>query len=147
MPTPHLAQPSLAALVVDDEATIRFLVVHALQIVGFQVTEAIDAEDALAALEKRVPDAILIDARLPGMNGFDLCEKIRHHPDGTRVPILMMTGTDAGALDSRAQEAGANAIIGKPLDLLRLGQEVRRLVAEAASPGGVPEKAPAGSSA
>ena len=132
------ATAPLTALVVDDESTIRFLAAQALQIAGFQVEEAADAGEAFAALETHTPDAILIDARLPGISGFDLCKAIRRRPDGTRVPILMMTGMDAVAMHPWAQEVGANGIVGKPLDLLSLGQEVRRLAEHAASAGGAP---------
>lgn len=119
------------ALVVDDEATIRLLVSQALQLAGFRVEEAGDGRSALATMERLTPDVILLDARLPGIDGFQACRAIRQLPNGKHVPVLMMTGMDDAQLLSWAQEAGATDIIGKPLELLDLGKRLRALVGDA----------------
>jgi DNA-binding response OmpR family regulator len=116
------------ALVVDDEATIRLLVSQALQIVGFQVEEVENGPAALAAMENLTPEVILLDARLPGMDGFRVCRSIRQLPNGKAIPVLMITGMDDEELLPRAKEAGASDIIGKPFDLIALGQRVQALV-------------------
>lgn len=116
------------ALVVDDEATIRLLVSEALQLVGFQVEEAEDGPAALGVMGRLAPDVILLDARLPGMDGFRVCQAIRQLPHGSTVPILMMTGMDDVGLRARAIEAGATDIIGKPMRLIALGQQMLALV-------------------
>lgn len=125
----HTSQPLV--LVVDDEATIRLLVSQALQLAGFRVEEAGNGPAALARMERLTPDVILLDARLPGMDGFQACRAIRQLPNGKSVPVLMMTGMDDAQLLPWAQEAGATDIIGKPLQLLDLGRRLQALVAAA----------------
>jgi DNA-binding response OmpR family regulator len=121
----------ICALVVDDEATIRLLVSEVLQLSGFRVEEAPDAASALRTLARVVPDVILIDARLPDTSGFDLCTAIRQLPVGKSVPILMMTGMDSVGMRPWARKVGASDIIGKPLNLITLGQQVRALLTDA----------------
>jgi DNA-binding response OmpR family regulator len=124
----------LTALVVDDEPTIRFLCVQTLQLAGFRVEEAADAATALASLQEKMVDALLVDARLPDLNGFELCAAIRRLPEGARVPLLIMTGMDVVQMGPRAREVGADGIISKPLNLATLGPQVRRLAERTAAP-------------
>jgi CheY-like chemotaxis protein len=116
------------ALIVDDEATIRLLVSQALELSGFRAEEAADGPSALIAMGRLTPDVILLDARLPGMDGFRLCQAIRQLPNGKNVPVLMMTGMNDAQLLPWAKEVGATDIVGKPLKLLDLGQRLHALV-------------------
>jgi DNA-binding response OmpR family regulator len=116
------------ALIVDDEATIRLIAAQALQIAGFQVEEAEDGPAALAAVGRLRPDVILLDARLPGMDGFRVCKAIRALPGGETIPILMVTGMDDDKLREWAKEVGATDIIGKPFNLVALSQRLRTLI-------------------
>lgn len=126
--TPEAAAPPLA-LIVDDEATIRLLLSQTLETVGFRAEEAEDGPTALAMIERLAPKLVLLDARLPGMDGFAVCRAIRQLPTGKAVAVVMMTGMDEAGLRSRALEVGATDIIGKPFRLVELGQRLRALVA------------------
>jgi DNA-binding response OmpR family regulator len=117
-------------LIVDDEATIRLLLSEALQMAGFQIAAAEDGPSALAAMERAAPDVVLLDARLPGMDGFRVCQAMRQLPNGKTVPILMMTGMDDAELLPWAKEVGATDLIGKPIQLRTLGERMLALVRE-----------------
>ncbi|HSJ99396.1 MAG TPA: EAL domain-containing protein, partial [Myxococcota bacterium] len=120
-------------LVVDDDRTMRFLVGEALAPHGLEVVEVEDGAAALEVLRRRVPDLVLLDVRMPGLDGFSVCEELRRHPAAADVPVVMMTGLDD--LDSirRAYEAGATDFVTKPLNWLILSQRVRYLLRAAAN--------------
>jgi CheY-like chemotaxis protein len=128
MPDATTAPPRPLVLIVDDEATIRLLMSQALRLAGFQVEEAEDGPAALATMGRLTPDIILLDARLPGMDGFRVCQAIRQLPSGKAVCVVMMTGMDDAKLREWAIEVGANDIIGKPFNLLTLGQQLRSML-------------------
>jgi diguanylate cyclase (GGDEF)-like protein/PAS domain S-box-containing protein len=115
-------------LVVDDDATMRLLVGEALEPDGIEVEEAADGPEALARFRAQPFDLVLLDVRMPGSDGFAVCESIRKEPAGADVPIVIMTGLDD--LDSirRAYEAGATDFITKPIPWLVLSHRVRYLL-------------------
>ncbi len=115
-------------LVVDDDPTMRLLVGEALEPGGIDVEEADDGPSAVRAFRRRPHDLVLLDVRMPGSDGFAVCEEIRKSPGGGDVPIVIMTGLDD--LDSirRAYEAGATDFITKPIPWLVLSHRVRYLL-------------------
>ncbi len=115
-------------LVVDDQATIRFVARDALTKAGLQVIEAGSAEEALSVLESRVPDLVLLDVVMPGMDGFELCETLRARPDTRHLPVLMMTGLEDDASIARAYHAGATDFVSKPFRPVLLGHRVRYML-------------------
>jgi diguanylate cyclase (GGDEF)-like protein/PAS domain S-box-containing protein len=115
-------------LVVDDDRTMRFLVGEALAPHGLEVVEVEDGAAALEVLRRRVPDLVLLDVRMPGLDGFAVCEEIRRHPAAADVPVMMMTGLDDVDSIRRAYEAGATDFVTKPLNWLILSQRVRYLL-------------------
>ncbi|MBI4632820.1 MAG: EAL domain-containing protein [Deltaproteobacteria bacterium] len=98
-------------LVVDDDTTIR-------------VAEAADGEAALTMLADILPDVILLDVMLPGIDGFTVCRQIRNHPDGKYVAVLMMTGLDDVVSIKQAYSVGATDFITKPINWRILGYRV-----------------------
>jgi PAS domain S-box-containing protein len=116
MSTPHpFADNSLhdsdreqpEVLLVDDDEVNLLLTGLALRERGFHVTEASSGEAAVAALNNLVPDIVVLDALMPGMDGFDTCRAMRRLPGLENVPILMLTGLDDDASITRAYQAGA----------------------------------------
>lgn len=81
-------------LVVDDEPTIRRLVASALALEGVATVDAPDAETAMELLDERVPDAIITDIQLPGMNGVEFAERIRRDERLSRVPVAFISAHD-----------------------------------------------------
>ncbi len=115
-------------LVADDEATQRLLTGQALKQAGFDVIEAEDGAEALAAYEKSRPDLILLDVRMPKMDGFAVCARIRQMVDGGEVPIVMVTGLEDIDSIERSYESGATDFITKPVVWAILSHRVRYLL-------------------
>ncbi len=112
-------------LVVDDDATMRLLMRHTLKKAGFIVDEAEDGLVALKSFQKNLPDMILLDVMMPGMDGFTTCHKIRKLPNGAHIPILLVTGLDDIDSINKAYEAGATDFITKPITFPLLSHRVR----------------------
>ncbi|MBU1053700.1 MAG: EAL domain-containing protein [Proteobacteria bacterium] len=108
-------------LIVDDDTTIRFLARETLEEAGFLVTEAANGAQGLAAFESNHPQVILLDVMMPEIDGFAVCKKIRNHPDGKNIAILMMTGLEDIDSIQRAYDVGATDFITKPINWQILG--------------------------
>jgi diguanylate cyclase (GGDEF)-like protein/PAS domain S-box-containing protein len=115
-------------LVVDDESTQRLLTGQYLEQAGFEVVEARDGEAALLAYEQHRPDLILLDVRMPRMDGFTVCKRIRRMVDGAEVPIVMVTGLDDIESLEHSYQSGATDFITKPVVWETLSHRVRYLL-------------------
>jgi signal transduction histidine kinase/FixJ family two-component response regulator len=115
-------------LVVDDDPVLRLVVGHAITSIGFEVEEAEDGEAGLAASQRSMPDLVVLDVEMPGLDGFETCAALRALPGGDRIAVLIATGhTDAETIE-RAFQTGATDFIAKPLDLQILQHRVRFLM-------------------
>ena len=103
-------------LVVDDSAVIRKVARRILETLSFRVSEAEDGEQALLACQAEMPDAILLDATMPSMDGYACLKALRRMPrgDGPKV-VFCMVENDVGQI-ARAMHAGANEHMLKPFD-------------------------------
>jgi len=119
-------------LIVDDHADIRRLVRLTLEFEDVEVREAADGPQALKILEDWVPDAMLIDLMMPGMDGLTLCRRVREQPDTSRLPIVFLTARGHAQDREAGLFAGANAYLVKPFSPLQLIQELDRAGVEAA---------------
>ena len=99
------AQPEV--LLVDDDEVNLLLTELALRERGFKLVGASSGEQALALLRDWTPDIVVLDALMPGMDGFDTCRTLRRLPGHENVPVLMLTGLDDDASITRAYQAGA----------------------------------------
>jgi diguanylate cyclase (GGDEF)-like protein/PAS domain S-box-containing protein len=122
-----------AVLVVDDDRTMRFLIREALAPHGYELLEAADGAAAVAQLRERMPDLVLLDVHMPGVDGFEVCEEIRRHPRGADVPVVIMTSLDDVSSIRRAYETGATDFVTKPPNWLILSQRVRYLLRASAN--------------
>ncbi|HSB25191.1 MAG TPA: EAL domain-containing protein [Burkholderiaceae bacterium] len=95
-------------LLVDDDEVSLMLIAVALRERGFDVAEAGSGDRALQLLTERPTDAVVLDAMMPGRDGFETCRALRAMPGHEHVPVLMLTGLDDNASISRAFEAGAD---------------------------------------
>ena len=110
-----------SVLIVDDDPDMLDLVGEALGRKGFRVVQAHDGEEALARAGEALPDLILLDMRMPVLDGWGFARMFRERY-GRRVPIVVMTAAEDSKL--RADEIGANADLGKPFELARLYEVV-----------------------
>jgi CheY-like chemotaxis protein len=110
--------PEVRVLVVDDEPGIRATVLAMLEIEGYAVAEAMNGAEALVAVESDPPDVILLDMRMPVLDGWGFASELRRR--GHRTPIVVMTAARDAA--RWAREIAAAAFVAKPFgydDLLR----------------------------
>lgn len=111
--------PSLGAgqgariLLVDDDPVYLTLTSHALTQAGFVVTTAADGQSALGAASRGDFDAMLLDALLPDLDGFEVCRRLRGHPAHEHLPVLMITGRDDDPSIARAYDVGATDFLVK----------------------------------
>jgi diguanylate cyclase (GGDEF)-like protein len=112
-------------LIVDDDLMLRGMAVKTLQHAGFEVSDAGCGEDALASFELHAHDLILLDVMMPGLDGYEVCRRIRAMAQGTQVPILMLTGLDDTGSIELAFSHGATDFITKPINWALLSHRVR----------------------
>ena len=115
-------------LLIEDERTQRLVVRAALERDGFRVEEAEDGLKGLQAYDRVQPDIVLLDVRMPVMDGFATCSALRRRPGGDRLPILMLTILDDIESINRAYEAGATDFITKPVAWPVLGHRLRYML-------------------
>ena len=113
----------------DDDPSIRLMVRHVLESEDFDIVEASDGLEAIKAVEKYHPALILLDAVMPGIDGFTTCQQIKDngHAD---IPVMMITGLDDDASVERAYEVGAIDFITKPIKWAVLKHRVKSVVAK-----------------
>ncbi|MGD8457774.1 MAG: response regulator transcription factor [Anaerolineales bacterium] len=123
-------------LVVEDEPAVARGLVIALEEEGFRVDLAEDGRSALELAASRSPQIVLLDIRLPDINGFDVCRKLRQ--SGHRMPILMLTARDDATDKVLGLELGADDYIVKPYHLKelisRMRAQLRRAYGDLAAP-------------
>jgi len=113
----------------DDDPSIRLMVRHVLESEDFDIIEASDGLEAIKAVEKHHPALILLDAVMPGIDGFTTCQQIKEKGH-TDIPVMMITGLDDDASVERAYEVGAIDFITKPIKWAVLKHRVKSVVAK-----------------
>lgn len=114
-------------LIADDDPATRLLMNEVLKHAGFAVTEAQNGIEALAAFDRRHPDVVVMDVKMPELDGFAACAEIRRRPGGEHTPVLMVTGLDDIDSINRAFEVGATDFVSKPINWRVLSHHVRYL--------------------
>lgn len=118
---------SARILVVDDiEANVRLLEAK-LTAEYYEVTTAMDGPTALAMAAKDLPDIILLDVMMPGMDGFTVCRKLKEDPVTRHIPVVLITALDGRADRIQGLESGASDFLTKPIDDVMLFARVRSL--------------------
>ena len=122
-----------SVLVVDDEPNIVLSLEFLMKQAGFEVRVARDGEQALKALAERAPDLILLDLMTPGIDGYEVCQKVRGNPATRGVKIIMLTAKSREVEREKGLALGADEYITKPFSTRELVDRVKRLLAETAS--------------
>lgn len=124
-------------LLVDDSPETLSMLTDALEAAGETVLVARDGETALALIERIEPDLVLLDAIMPGLDGFETCRRLKRHPAMQAIPVIFMTGLSDSAHVVRGLEAGGVDYVTKPVDpdalIARISVHVAnaRIIAEA----------------
>ena len=118
---------SARVLVVDDFAPNRALLEAHLTAEYFEVVAATNGPDALAIAQRGDCDIVLLDVMMPGMDGFEVCRRLKRDPTTHHIPIVLVTALDQPADRVRGLEAGAEDFLTKPIDDIALIARVRSL--------------------
>lgn len=113
-------------LVVDDEPAVRDALARALRLEGYEIELAADGREALAALAERPADAVVLDVLMPGLDGLEVCRRLR--ASGDRTPVLMLTARVDVSDRVAGLDAGADDYLPKPFALDELFARVRALL-------------------
>ena len=124
--TPTKRRPLV--LLVDDDELQLLPAREVLASSGFDTIEADCGSSALPLFEQRHPDIILLDVQMPGIDGYEVCARIRATAAGRHVPVLMMTGLDDLESIRRAYDVGATDFVAKPVNWLILGHRIEYML-------------------
>lgn len=125
-----LSKPHI--LIVDNDPVMRLLMREALSGSNYIIGEAESGYDALAAIDRRAPDIVLLDIRMPEMDGFEVCSEIRKKY-GYKVPVIMVTGLDDVNDKVNGLETGADDYITKPFEAKELQARIQSVLRRAAT--------------
>jgi diguanylate cyclase (GGDEF)-like protein len=115
-------------LIADDDQVTRLLLREFFEKEGYSVVEARNGNECLAAYQCNQSDIVLLDALMPGMDGFDCCKKLQTLPGSKHTPVLMITGLEDESSIDRAFEVGAADYLTKPIHWAVLRQRIPRLI-------------------
>jgi two-component system cell cycle response regulator len=115
-------------LVVDDIISNVKLLEAKLSAEYFDVATAFGGEEALQSIENEMPDSVLLDVMMPGMDGFEVCKRIKGNPKSAHIPVVMVTALDQPSDRIAGLDAGADDFLTKPVDGMALFARVRSLV-------------------
>jgi CheY-like chemotaxis protein len=119
---------SCRILIIDDNPINLKLAADVLEAASFAIDRAIDAEQAQRVLNDTIPDLILMDIALPGMDGLTLTRKLKADPRFEDIPIVALTASAMKGDDRKALDAGCTSYITKPIDTRKLAQQVQAVL-------------------
>jgi DNA-binding response OmpR family regulator len=127
---------SARVLVVDDDPEVVAAVGEALQDDGYRVETATDGAAALKSVLEAPPDLIVLDVRMPNLNGWEFCEIVRRQSHTRDVPVLFLTACNEVRDQITAMQVGGSDHLAKPFRLAALREKVRSLTRESKAQGG-----------
>ncbi len=123
--------PTLAMVVDDNIYNVRLLEAW-LQVARYDVVTAFSGEEALSKLQERRPDIVLLDVMMPGLDGYEVCRRIRQNPATASLPVVMVTALDKPSDRTTGLAAGADDFLVKPVEITTLLPAIERLLARPA---------------
>ena len=115
-------------LVSDDDLNVRLLTRQCLEAEGMAVVEAANGPETLDVFVRERPDLVFLDVEMPGMNGLEVCKRIRQMPQGESIPIMIVTGSNDRKSIDQGFEAGATQYKTKPVNWSLLGRDVHYML-------------------
>ena len=112
-------------LVIEDQEDNRRIVRDLLTSVGYEIIEAVTGDDGVSAAAAHVPDLILMDIQLPGLDGYEATRRIKANPALYHIPIIAVTSYALSGDDVKAFEAGCNGYVAKPFSPRALLAKIR----------------------
>ncbi len=117
-------------LIVDDEPNIVISLEFLIEQAGYEVAVARTGDEAMAKIETFLPDLVLLDVMLPGIDGFEVCQQVRETPAWTHIKIIMLTAKGREVEVAKGMALGANAYVTKPFSTKALLAEVSQQLAQ-----------------
>jgi two-component system cell cycle response regulator len=125
-----VATTAVKILLIDDQPFFITMLRNVLEQQGYQVITAGAGPEGLDRARKDKPDVILLDIEMPGMNGFQVCEKLKQDPALKGIPVVILTATEDTKLNERAFKAGAEITVSKSVPGDRLINILKLAVAK-----------------
>ena len=117
-------------LVIEDTEDNRQIVRDLLESAGYELVEALDGLEGVAAAEREHPDLILMDIQLPGIDGYEATRRIRAVPALARVPIIAVTSYALSGDEAKTRAAGCDGYVAKPFSPRQLLAKIREFLPE-----------------
>jgi two-component system, cell cycle response regulator DivK len=121
----------LRCFIVDDHDDTREGYKEYLTAAGYEVSTASDGEELRDLLRARTPDAILLDLQLPRVDGWELTRELKRHPRTRSIPIIVVSACVQPGDRKRAEDAGCDLFLAKPVDPETIREELHRLTTDA----------------
>ncbi len=115
-------------LFIEDEPDQIVMISLRLEKNGYEVISSLDGEEGVEMAKKEMPDLILADVIMPGIDGFEVCRRLRKDPATKHIPIISTTAAGADDVEHQCLTAGANDCVRKPYDSSDLLMKIKRLI-------------------
>ena len=113
---------------VEDDESVRELVIYALQSSGFEAHGFINAEEFFAAMKDNMPDLVLLDIMLPGISGIDILNELRQNPQTEHLPAIMLTARGSEYDKITGLDSGADDYVTKPFGVMELIARIKAVL-------------------
>ncbi len=123
-----LSDTRLKVLIVDDEMDTLLPLKKSLEAGDYIVVEALNGQDALKKVRDEIPDIILLDLMLPGMDGYEVCSRLKNNALTKNIPIIMLTARDLVKDRVKGLEIGADDYVAKPFNLHELKARIKSVL-------------------
>lgn len=117
-----------SVLVVEDGEALATLLRYNLEKEGYEATVAADGEEAMLAIEERMPDVVLLDWMLPNVSGMEVCRRLRSQQETRNLPVIMLTARGEESDRLRGLETGADDYVVKPFSMAELVARIRAVL-------------------
>ncbi|MBL7072852.1 MAG: response regulator [Candidatus Omnitrophica bacterium] len=115
-------------LIVDDELDILEVLTFRLSKEGYSVVTAASGQEALEQLEKEVPSLILLDIRMPDINGYEICKRVKTGKKWKHIPIIMLTASSMLKVEKAVEKYKVEGFLIKPFDYEKLLEKIKEFI-------------------
>lgn len=128
VPSPHPDPKSKSVLIIDDEPRITLALMARLEAAGYTVNHAINGLAGIEAAALHEPDAIILDIRMPDIDGYETCTRIKRLPRLNHVPVIFLSANVQDEAIQRSKQAGGDLFISKPYESSSILVAVEELI-------------------
>jgi DNA-binding response OmpR family regulator len=122
----------MRVLIVEDDPEARKVLSLILKLDGYEISTAPGGAEAVQVMTTMIPDLLLLDVMMPGMDGYQVCGWVRANPATTAVPVVMLSGKADPESVARGLEVGADEYLSKPISPSKLSAQLRSVLARTA---------------